>query len=158
MATVRRPPGFGEPHLAFESAPVVVWFTDPIGMLIQITSPIHGSADIARFISVTAYERLLELRGASRQRITVVHDYTAITGYDSESRRVLTDWGLRIKNEVERIVVIQPPAKNKMLRMGLGAAASALSMIGLKIDFEDSLILTVGRLGLRPHPAAARSA
>ncbi len=146
----QRPAFATPPHLRSPDGPLFVWFTEPLGMLTQIMEPMHGSPEMARFISGVAWSALLELRGTRRERMIFVHDFTAMDSYDGEARRILTMWGLSIRSDIERIVVIQPPVKNRLARMGIAAAAAALGMLGVELDLDDTLPGALERLGLRP--------
>jgi len=137
----------GPPHAVFPGGAVAIWFTRPSGFVVQFLQPTHGTGEIARFIAREGTDRLLSLAAPSEPLI-FVHDFSLLTGYESEARRILTDKGATIRSRVERIVVVPPPETMKIVRMGLAAAAATLSLLGVRISTEASLMTAVARLGL----------
>ena len=138
------------PHLRCPHSPLVVWFTEPLGMLTQLVEPAHGTAAMAEFITGTAWSALQELRGDRAERLLFIHDFSLMDTYDGEARRLLTMWGLSIRRDIDRIVVVQPPVKNRIARMGIAAAATALDMLGVQIELDEVLPVILDRYSVRP--------
>ncbi len=145
-------PAFGRaPHLVDPASGLAVWFTQPLGLVTQLHERTHLDEAMARFIADTAYGALCRLR-APGQLFVAVHEWSAMTGYDSAARAVLTDWGVRIRNEVERVVIVLSDAAPKLVRMGVSVASVTLRLAGMRIDAERSPSV-IARLGLRALPA-----
>lgn len=51
------------------------------------------------------------------------HDWEAMTGYQSESRALLTDWGVRIRPQVEKVHIL---VRSRIVAMGVSVASLAL--------------------------------
>jgi hypothetical protein len=138
------------PHLTSGHGALAIWLVEPMGMLTQLRRPTHMTPELAEFISELAYSALLEICDDNRQPLTFVHDFSLLTGYDSEARRILTMWGLRITKRIERVVVIQPPIHSELARLGIHAAASALSLVGVRFEIVDSIVEPLEKYALRP--------
>lgn len=131
------------PHLRHPSEPFVVWFTEPLGMLTQITHPAPGSAEIARFITELAWPALLELRGGSDQPLFIVHDLSMLEDVEPEAARIMTMFGLSIRKDTERVVIIEPPTLPRFVSLAINAVGTALGLIGIPVELvptvEDAL-------------------
>lgn len=141
------PPAFAEPpHLLHPSGALGVWFTDPAGMVTQFRLPVAGTVELASFIARLGYAALLELRGRRPTRLSFVHDLTLMTGYDTEARHVMTLWGLEIREQIERVVVVRSREADQWLKFAIDGSGSALVGRGVRFDavetLEEALALT----------------
>lgn len=151
-ATESRLPAFDHPpHLSWGGGELAIWFTEPWGMLTQMLRPTYATETLANFIADFAYSALLELRDTTTTPLIFVHDFSRMTGYESEARKLLTMWGFRIRSEIERVVVVQPPVKNELARLGISAAASALGVVGIRFEIVETVQAPIDRYGLSPR-------
>lgn len=147
VAGHRRPAFSGPPHAVFPGGGAAIWFTRPAGFVVQLLQPTHGTAALARFITEEGTDRLLSLTRPG-EKLIFVHDLSPLTGYESEARRILTDKGMSIRDRVDRLIVVPPPETRKIVLMGLAAASASLSLIGVRMSMEPSLMTVIARLGL----------
>lgn len=147
LAGNRRPAFSGPPHAVFPGGGAAIWFTRPTGFIVQLLQPTHGTADLARFITDEGTDRLLTLARPG-EKLIFVHDLSPLTGYDSEARRILTEKGMSIRDRVDRLIVVPPPETRKIVQMGLAAASASLSLLGIRMSMEPSLMTVIAKLGL----------
>lgn len=106
---------------------------------------------MARFLSGSVSDAVLALPRLPGQRLLFIHDWHRLEGYTPETRKALTDWGVRIRREVERIVVALPPSGSPIVRMGISVASIALRLAGVHLDLADSVDPVIRELGVRPR-------
>jgi hypothetical protein len=87
----------------------------------------HASPEMARFI-VAGGERIMEGGGL----MTAFHDWADATGYDTESRQLLTDWGVRRRAQIERVHLL---VRSRFLQMGV--AVASLVLRGMLVSHPD---------------------
>jgi hypothetical protein len=144
------PPAFAvPPHLAHPSEPLSIWFTQPLGLLTQITRPSTGSVEMVRFITELAWPALLELRGAGSQPLYIVHDLSLLEDVEPEAGRLMSLFGLSIRKHIERVVVVEPPALHRLVHLAISAVGSALGLIGIPMELAPSLHTVLDQYGLR---------
>jgi hypothetical protein len=64
------------------------------------------------------------------------HEWSRMTGYDSESRRVLTAWAVDRWRMIDRVVV---HTTSKLVAMGVATANLATVTVGLRLESHGSL-------------------
>ncbi len=127
------------PHLAHPEEAMSIWFTEPLGLLSQVTRPATGSVKMARFISELAWPALLELRGAEQQPMFIVHDLSLLEDVEPDAGRILTMFGLSARRDIERVVIVEPPSLPRLVHHAINAAGSALGLIGVRMELVESL-------------------
>ncbi len=135
------------PHLRSPGGEVSSWIVEPAGMLNEASRGCFVTAALARFI--TAQVEALMKRVFPDGKYIYVHDFSRISGYEPRARRILTDWGISRRREVETIVVVTSPS-NAIVRMGVSTAAAVLRARGVDIHVADSLAEVVRAHGIRP--------
>jgi hypothetical protein len=156
MDSVRAPVGFDRPpHLTHAGSGLRAWLTEPPGVLTQVTTQVRGSVEMARFLSTTVSDAVLALPRERGQRLLFIHEWSRLEGYSPETRELLTDWGIRIRHDVERIVVSLRPETSAIVRMGISVASIALRIAGVNLQLVDSIEPVLHELAVRPRPDAA---
>lgn len=151
--TTPPPPGFADvlPDMVHRPSGLRVWFTKPLGVLTQVTEQTRGDLAMARFLSGPVTERLFSLRRDVTQKLWFLHEWSAMSGYTKETRAEMTQWGLAIRRDIERIVVCLGPSAPALVRMGVSVASTALTMAGIKLDMTKSMEETLERWEVRPR-------
>jgi hypothetical protein len=78
----------------------------------------YTQAEEARQI-IAAGDRVIAEAGM----LVAFHDWEAMTGYHTESRVLLTEWGLRIRAQVEKVHVL---VRSRVVAMGVSVASLVL--------------------------------
>jgi len=138
------------PHLAHPTEPLSIWFTEPLGLLSQITRPATGSVEMARFITDLAWPALLELRGAGSQPLCIVHDLSLLEDVEPEAGRIMSLFGLSIRQHIDRVVIIEPPALHRLVHLAISAVGSALGLMGIPMELAPALPGVLDQYALRP--------
>jgi len=142
-------PLFREPAHMVHDDGVAIWFIEPLGMAIQVrATPPHCTGAAATWVSGPAYARLLRIRGARAAKLHFLHDYSRIRTYDTHARVALTDWGLRIRKDVLKIVMAAPDDA-PLSRMAISVAAAALTVAGVPTQVVSDLNVTLKAGGYR---------
>ncbi|AUX45839.1 hypothetical protein SOCE26_073350 [Sorangium cellulosum] len=153
-STFGRPAFRRQPHLLDDSGCVGVWITQPAGMMVQLLQETVATAEVARFISVTAYQKLVNVM-RPRERAFFIYDMALMVRYETEARVILTQWGLKVRERIEHIVVRPPPEMNKLGRMGIQTIAAAMSLAGVPFDIVEDVEPFLLERNLRPRFMAA---
>jgi hypothetical protein len=66
------------------------------------------------------------------QRLLGFHEWSGVRSYDSDARAKLTDWGMRIRKEVDRVHFL---VSSKILRMGI--AVASIVLVGMLVAHDD---------------------
>ena len=138
------------PHVVDESRGVVAWHTEPWGVVTQLLGPRHADAHLSRFYIHDLHARVLSLRPDPDTRLSIVHDFSDITGYDRAIRQPVTEWCIARRHEIARAALVLPPT-GRITRMGIQVGASMVRVVGLEFDTVESLGEGVERFGLRPR-------
>ncbi|WP_165374357.1 MULTISPECIES: hypothetical protein [Sorangium] len=139
-----------QPHLLDDSGSVGVWITQPAGMVVQLLRETAATGELARFISVDAYQKLVGVMRPG-ERAYFIYDMALMVRYETEARVILTQWGLSVRDRIEHIVVRPPPEMNKLGRMGIQTIAAAMSLAGVQLDIMDDLEPFLRERNLRPR-------
>jgi len=116
-------------------------------MLNHVLAGTYVLADAAQYIT-TAVEAEMKQRFPDAKRYYYVHDFSGISGYETSARRIMTDWGMSRRHEVQKVIVVTSPM-NPLVRMGVGTAVAILRVAGMNIEISESLADTIARYGLR---------
>lgn len=129
---------------------VDVWWTDPPGLMCRIRAT-HMTQAIATFLARDV-DRGLRLLGAGPY--VFVHDWSTLRGYDSDARKVLTDWGTRLDKQMKSVRIYVDPKSSSLVRMGLTVACAALTVAGHDVAATTNIDATLAKLGMRPRRTA----
>ena len=141
------------PHLSHPSEPISIWFTEPLGLLTQITRPATGSVEMARFVIDLAWPALLEVRGSGREPLHMVHELSLLEDMDPEAGRLMTMFGLSARRNIARIVVVEPPTLPRIVHHAINAVGTAMGLIGIPMELMPTLREVVDRYGYRAREA-----
>lgn len=122
------------------------WVIAPPGMLNIAAEGTFVTAELARHISVDV-EREMKRRHPGQHRFIYVHDFSGVVGYAPEARRILTAWGLKRIDEVERVIVVTP-ASRPLIRMAISTAEVVLRVAGMRIEVVEDLRAVIERYAL----------
>jgi hypothetical protein len=96
-------------------------------------------------------ERVMALSAAFSEpnRMIIVHDWRAMTNYESAARTDLTKWAVAHFREIAFTGIVIPEG-NRIINMGLQVAASALALSGMRLEVDTSVpdLLARSRLSL----------
>ncbi len=134
------------PHRVHSPSGFRLWFTEPLGLLTQVGERTDADDDVARFI-IDAQAELDRQRPTPR--LLYLHDWRRLTSYTPGARRMMTVWGLSVRERAESIVIALAPDATA-LRVGVGFAGAALKMVGFSVLVVDDLEATVEARGVRP--------
>jgi hypothetical protein len=140
------------PHLHPPRARVRTWFIEPAGMLNKVDPGAVINAAVATHISEHVYN-LMRARFPLASRYLYIHDFSESASYDTQGRQILTQWAMRVRNQIENVVVIAPPM-NTLFIMGLDTVAMMLRMSGIPFEVVHSLDAVRSRYPIRPTSEA----
>ncbi len=140
------------PDVIVADGATVAWFAQPNQLLAQVRVA-HYTVELARTFTESTMARALQLFAG--RPIMWVSDSRAIRTYEPGARTVLTDWTLRHKRDVERVVIVVSPL-HKLPLMGLRVASIAATMAGIKMSVFTSLapLRELGVVWPEPEPVA----
>ncbi len=136
------------PHVVHEETGFRVWYLAPLGMLTQVGEVTDAGDSVAEFLSKTAFERL-EQRRSPGDRYVFLHDWRRLTGYTPGARKIMTDWGMRVRAETDRITIALSPG-GKVVKMGVSVATMALQVAGFSVSVVDDLQAIIDEMRVRP--------
>jgi hypothetical protein len=146
------PFGFEDPpHMVHEPSGFRAWLTVPAGVITQVTTQVRADEPMARFLSTTVSRAVLDQPRARGERLLFIHDWRRLDGYAPEARKILTDWGIGIRDDIERIVVALRSDTSPLVRMGISVASVALRLAGVQLDLVDSTDDVIRELGIVPR-------
>ncbi|HEX4334862.1 MAG TPA: hypothetical protein VH062_03050 [Polyangiaceae bacterium] len=137
-----------EPQLSSPSGVVACWFTDPPGMIIQITQRTQGTLEGAQWIGGPAIDAMLR-RFSKREWLTLVLDLRLMTGREPAARHSLVAPAKSLKSRLARIVVVAPERASSIYLSSLLAATTLLSVFGYRVDLKRSLEVVVKKHRIR---------
>lgn len=143
------PPDLVHPGTGFR-----MWFVEPLGLITQVGEQTRVGEDLATFLS-TEGQAELDRRRVGTEPFSYLHDWRRLEGYSPGSRKIMTDWGMRVGRDAARIVIALRP-QAKVVRMGVSVATMAMGLAGFRIEMVDSLDDTISKLGLRHAPSRDR--
>ncbi|HBQ14322.1 MAG: hypothetical protein RLP09_45530 [Sandaracinaceae bacterium] len=138
------------PDLVHAGSGFRIWFVQPLGLITQVGHQARVGEDVARFLSGEGQAEL-DRRRVGSERFTYLHDWRRLDGYSPASRKIMTDWGLRVGRDTERIVIALR-TQAKVVRMGVSVATMAMGLAGFQIEMVESLDETIAALELRHAP------
>jgi hypothetical protein len=143
------PTAFPEPpHLTDPSGAIAIWYTQPPGVVLQLTRPVHGTVSHAQWLAGPAREEML--RRFPHQELIVLFDVHLATGRDPAMRPIMLDVGRGLLGRAERVVVVLPRHLSPAIRSAMEVTLSILRVFGLPLEAASSLTYTLAATGLRP--------
>lgn len=127
-----------------------VWWTEPLGLMCRIRAT-HMTQALATFLAKDVDR---ELRRLGPGPYVFVHDWSTLRGYDSDARKVLTDWGTRLDKQMKAVRIYIDPKTSSLVRMGLTVACAALTVAGHDVAATTSIDATLASFGMRPRARA----
>ena len=101
------------------------------------TSPAPGifRTNVEGHLDVTMARHVVEAGdrvAAAAGFLVAFHDWEAVTGYETQARVVLTEWGVRLGKRVERVHLL---VKSRIVAMGV--AIAGLVLRGMLVSYTD---------------------
>jgi hypothetical protein len=138
------------PHLLHASDALACWFTEPPGVLLQITAPVDGTASMVAWMAGEVHEALL-----SRYPIgdlTIILDLRLMTGREPSARHGLVEPAKRLKARAARTILLPPRNASRLYLGSMYAATALLSAVGIHVEIAQSMTKVVTTHRLRPAP------
>ena len=136
------------PHLYSQRARVRTWFIEPAGMFNKTDAGTQINAAVATYISEQVYN-LMRARFPLASRYLYIHDFSDSAGYDTQGRQILSQWALRVRSQIENVIVITPPT-NSIFHMGLDTVALLLRMSGIPFEIAANMEEVRARHPIKP--------
>ncbi len=102
---------------------ITVGYRSPFVVVSRVTG--HFSADMQEWLLLSTKE--VVARGT---RLTLFHDWEAMTSYDSSVRQNLTTWSLEHRAQIASVHIL---VRSKIVAMGVATAGLALSLVGMRL-------------------------
>lgn len=117
----------GEPYGAWETAKgsVRVWI--PAAGVFVTQASGHIDASLVKRIAEAGDECVRR-----HKRLLGFHEWSGVRSYDSDARTSFTDWGVRIRREVEQVHFL---VASKIVRMGI--AVASIVLVGMLVAHDD---------------------
>jgi hypothetical protein len=110
-----------------------VWFTEPPGIVTQLSRRVRADMDMVHFLSRDVDARLFSLPRPPGSRMVFIHDWRRLDSYSTEVRNHMVAWGKRRRADIGELVVVQGTDASPLARMGISMASTALGMFGLRL-------------------------
>ncbi len=124
-------------HLHPPRSRVSTWFIEPAGMYNKLDAGAAVTAAVATYISEHVYN-LMRARFPLATRFLFIHDFSEASGYDTQGRQILTQWAMRVRSQIDNVLVITPPS-NSVFHMGVNTVAMMLRLGGIPFEVLQSL-------------------
>lgn len=161
MASLDSPPAAFAvpPHVVDDSGLVAVWFTDPPGVVLQLTQPARGTTAIAEWIVGPAYGQIVS-RFPDARDLRVVLDMRQMTGRAATARALLIEHAKLIAPRLGTVIILPSIHLGSLYIKVVEATAVMLRAFGIRIQLESNLERALAKLELRvdASPEAARPA
>lgn len=128
-----------------------VWFTDPPGMVTQMTREAEITLAMAEFLAGPVTEALRKLPREPSQRLVFVHEWTRFRSYEPAARDALTAWALSLKGDIGLMLFVIDKQASSMVRMGIKVGTMTLKLAGIDSQLVDSLDPALAAHGIRPR-------
>jgi hypothetical protein len=141
---------------ALRVGPLRLWLTQPLGMVTQLEPGAHASASLAQVVAGAANSALLGLYRREPGPMFFAHDWRNLASYESEARRVLTEWALGLgAARIARVDILLDATTSSFVRMGtaVGQAALAVGGVTMRVHYDAAAFARASEAALlRPHP------
>jgi hypothetical protein len=146
------------PDVCDPSGLVAGYFTDPPGVLLQLSRPTRGTTQLAEWMVGPGFE-LLAQRFPGHTDLRVILDMRQMTGRSAIARSVLMQRAPSFKGRVGHVVLIPSLHMGAAYIKVVEASALLLRLAGLRVDIEHALERVLIKNGVRfGQSGAARAA
>lgn len=146
----------GPPHVRCEVGPLAAWFTEPAGVVLQLTEAVVFTHAMASWVSSEGYSRLCA-HFPGQAPLSLLFDIRPLAGREAAARVVLMEAGQKYIQRFSSVVIVAPVKPPPLYMATLIGAAALLSAIGPEVAIVDSLEQGFERLRMIPEdlPQAA---
>ena len=142
------------PHVVDPTGSIAAWWTDPPGVLAQLTCPTRATTEIAGWLVGPAFDQLLgRFPGATDLR--VILDMRQMTGRSATARSLLMQRAKTVVGRVTHVVLVPSVLLGPAYITIVETAALVLRAGGLRVDIDASLDRVITRHGVRAATASA---
>jgi hypothetical protein len=142
------------PHVTDPSGLVAAWWTDPPGVLVQLTGPARGTTEMAEWLIGPAFDQVVR-RFPDASDLRVILDMRQMTGRSATARSLLLQRGKTLIGRVTHVVLVPSTLLGPAYIKVVEAAALLLRGAGLRVDVEASLERVIARHGVRAATVGA---
>ncbi len=139
------------PAMVHDASGLRVWFTDPPGLVTQITDSTEISTAMAEFIAGPVNDELAKLPRAPGQRLIFLHEWTHFRSYEPAAREILTEWAMSLRDEIGLMLFVISKEANSMVRMGIKVGTMTLKLAGIDSELVDTIHPALAARGIRPR-------
>ena len=132
-----------------------VWFTDPPGLVTQITDATEISTAMAGFIAGPVNDALITLPRAPGQQLILLHEWTRFRSYEPAARDILTEWAMSLRDEIALMLFVIAKEATPMVRMGIKVGTMTLKLAGIDSELVDTIHPALTARGIRPRSCDA---
>ena len=168
LDVVQQPAFAVPPHIVDESGAIVGWFTEPAGVVLQLTRPTRGTTELAKWLVGPGYTQLIR-RFPDTSDLYVVLDMRQMTGRAATARALMIEHAKLIAKQLGTVVVLPSVHLGALYVKVIEATALMLRPFGVRIEIEHELqhvliggglsvasALDVGRAGAGPRAGTDR--
>jgi hypothetical protein len=147
LDVVQQPAFAVPPHVVDESGAIVGWFTEPAGVVLQLTRPTRGTTELAKWLVGPGYTQIIR-RFPDTRDVYVVLDMRQMTGRAATARSLLIEHAKLIAKQLGTVVVLPSVHLGALYVKVIEATALMLRPFGVRIEIEHDLqrVLIDGRL------------
>ena len=146
-----------QPRRAFAVAPdliapggeLEVWFTDPPGAVVQMPSPMVGTAAMARWLVGEARERLYR-RFPDASQFYFLVDLSVMTSRDPALRSIIGEASKEMKSKIARAIIVPSESANVVFLKSLEVAVLLLHGFGVNLEIYRSSAQAMASMKLSP--------
>lgn len=149
---VSSPPFSSPPDFRLDDS-FCAWSIAPWGFVSWFPLPrARFTVEAARYMGGHVRDAILPRRPPGG-RLTVVHSWENVVGYDSAARQAMVDIGRTMKDELGDSYIVLGEGVPPLVRMGVDVASVALRPFGVRLTLGRSFAEVAARIpGLRHSP------
>lgn len=136
------------PHVTDPSGTIAVWWTDPPGIVLQLTRPARGTTAMAEWMVGPGVD-LLVRRFPECFDMRIVLDLRQMTGRSATARSLLMQAAKALSERVAHVVVLPSPHMGPAYSKVIEGTAGLLRLLGMRVDIEHALDRVLERHGVR---------
>ena len=136
-----------EPHLRFEGGKLVAWFTDPPGIVVQLTEATVFTREMAEWM-VGPGLSALQQRFSRGSELRMLLDLRPMTSREPAARQIIMGAATRHMFMFAKLGVIAPAKPPPLYMVTLHGAIALLSAIGPEIRIFETLEAALQAMGL----------
>jgi len=135
--------------MVHEASGMRVWFTEPPGMVTQLTDTAEISVAMAEFIAGPVNAALSKLPRSPGQTLLFLHEWTHFRSYEPAARELLTEWAMSLRGDVGLMLFVISKEASSMVRMGIKVGTMTLKLAGIDSELVDSIQPALTARGIR---------